>query len=190
MRALWTAATAMESQQLRIDVIANNLANVSTPGYKRSRADFQDLLYQVLKLPGGGSAAGNQVPTGLQLGLGVKPAAISKMFTQGDYLKTGNPLDIAIEGSGFFQILQPTGEASYTRAGAFKIDSNGRVVTSDGIPLEPEILIPADAVDIYVGADGTVSVSIPGQLEAQEVGRIELATFVNQAGLRNIGKNL
>ena len=190
IRSLWSAATGMQAQTLNIDVISNNLANVSTSGFKKSRADFQDLLYQTLRSPGVSSSADTQVPTGIQVGHGVRPAATQKMFTQGEFQTTENELDMAIEGDGFFQILQPNGETAYTRAGSFKIDSDGRVVTSDGFPMEPEITIPTDAVSLSIGTDGTVSVLLANETQGTEIGEIELADFTNPAGLKSIGRNL
>jgi flagellar basal-body rod protein FlgG len=190
MRSLWSAATGMQAQTLNIDVISNNLANVSTSGFKQSRADFQDLLYQTLRPPGVSSSADTQVPTGIQVGLGVRPAATQKMFSEGDLSHTENQLDMAIEGSGFFQVTQPNGNIAYTRAGTFKLDSSGRIVTSDGYPLEPEITIPSDATSVSIGGDGTVSVILPGQSQPSTVGNIELASFTNPAGLNSIGQNL
>jgi flagellar basal-body rod protein FlgG len=175
---------------LNIDVISNNLANVSTSGFKKSRADFQDLLYQTLRSPGVSSSADTQVPTGIQVGHGVRPAATQKMFTQGEFQTTENELDMAIEGDGFFQVVQPNGETAYTRAGSFKIDSDGRVVTSDGFPMEPEITIPTDAISLSIGTDGTVSVLLANETEGTEIGQIELADFTNPAGLKSIGRNL
>lgn len=190
LRSLWIAASGMEAQTLNIDVISNNLANVNTAGFKRSRADFQDLLYQTLRAPGSSSSTGTEVPTGIQLGQGVRPVAVQKLFLQGDYQQTQNELDMAIEGNGFFQVMQPNGEVAYTRSGAFKLDSEGRVVTSDGYALDPEITVPTDATGIYIGTDGTVSVMQPGNTEASEIGTIELARFPNPAGLQSIGRNL
>ena len=190
MRSLWSAATGMQAQTLNIDVISNNLSNVSTSGFKKSRADFQDLLYQTLRSPGVSSSADTQVPTGIQVGHGTRPAATQKMFTQGEFSHTENELDLAIEGGGFFQILQPNGETAYTRAGTFKLDSDGRVVTSDGFPLEPEITIPSDATAVSIGTDGTVSVLLSGESQPSEIGNIELADFINPAGLNSIGRNL
>jgi len=190
MRSLWIAASGMQAQTLNIDVISNNLANVNTTGFKKSRADFQDLLYESIRPPGAASAAGNQVPTGIQLGHGTRPAAVQKIFIQGDYQKTENQLDMAIEGDGFFEILQPNGESGYTRAGSFKIDSSGRVVTSDGFLLQPEITIPDDTIQTSIGTDGTVSVLQAGETVPSELGTIELARFTNPAGLKGIGRNL
>ncbi len=190
IRALFIAATGMEAQKLNIDVIANNLANTNTAGYKKSRADFQELMYQEIATPGASSAEGSQLPSGIQIGLGVKPVAVQKIFQQGDLVNTGNSLDIAIEGEGFFQITKPDGEIAYTRAGTFKLDSEGRIVNSEGYALEPEITIPADAIQITIGSDGRVSVIQPGSNIPNEVGQIEIAKFPNPGGLKAIGKNL
>ena len=190
LRTLWIAASGMEAQTLNIDVIANNLANVNTSGFKRSRADFQDLLYETLRPPGVASAAGNQVPTGIQLGQGTRPVAVQKIFSQGDYEHTQNELDMAIEGNGFFQILQPNGEVAYTRAGAFKLDGEGQIVNSDGYFMEPAISVPTDTTNISIGTDGTISVIQAGENEPTEIGTIQLARFVNPAGLNSIGRNL
>ncbi len=190
IRALWTAASGMEAQQFNIDVIANNLANVNTTGYKKSRADFQDLLYQTLREPGAQSSSSTIYPTGMQLGLGTRPAAVQKVFSQGDFQQTQNPFDLAIEGNGFFQILQPNGEVAYTRAGAFKQDEQGRLVTSDGFTMQPQITIPSDSMSITIGSDGTVSVLQAGQSSPSQVGQIQAVTFSNSPGLRSIGKNL
>ncbi len=190
LRSLWIAATGMQAQALNIDVIANNLANVNTSGFKRSRADFQDLLYETIRMAGSASSEGTEVPTGIQLGHGTRPAAVQKIFVQGDYQHTGNELDIAIEGDGFFQILQPSGEVAYTRAGSFKMDSEGRIVTSDGFLMEPEIAVPLDTRAISIGADGTVSVLQGGSGDSVEIGTIELARVINPAGLNSIGRNL
>ncbi len=190
IRSLFIAATGMEAQKLNIDIIANNLANANTPGYKRSRADFQELMYQEIKSPGATSAGGSQLPSGIQVGLGVQTAAVQKIFEQGDYVNTANPLDMAIEGEGFFQIVKPDGEIAYTRAGTFKLDSEGRIVTSEGYPLEPEITVPADTTQITISSDGRVNVLQPGSNEPTEVGQIELAKLPNPGGLKSIGKNL
>jgi flagellar basal-body rod protein FlgG len=180
----------MQAQSLNIDVISNNLANVSTTGYKRSRADFQDLLYQNIRQAGAASSSENQVPTGIQLGQGTRPVATEKIFIQGNYQNTGNELDIAIEGSGFFQIMQPNGETAYSRAGAFKLNSDGKIVTSDGYPLEPEISVPTNTISVTIGMDGTVSALKAGDVTPTQIGTIELAQFPNQAGLTSIGRNL
>lgn len=190
IRSLFTAATGMQTQQLNVDVISNNIANVNTVGFKRSRADFQDLLYQTLRAPGVPSAEGIQVPSGIQVGLGVRPVAVQKIFTQGDFINTGNSLDLVIEGDGFFQVTRPDGTVAYTRAGAFKLDRDGRIVNSDGFPLEPAITIPADSTSITVGFDGRVSVLQPGNTAPVDIGTIEIARFVNPAGLQALGRNL
>jgi len=187
---MFIAATGMEAQRLNIDVISNNLANVNTSGFKRSRADFQELMYQGIKSPGATSADGTILPSGIQVGLGVKPAAVQKMFKQGDFVSTENPLDLVIEGRGFFQILTPEGEMAYTRAGAFKLDSEGNIVNSDGYAMEPAITIPSDALSITVTTDGTVSILQQGSSTPVEVGQMELAQFTNPGGLSSIGKNL
>ena len=190
IRALWTAASGMESQQKNIDVVANNLANVNTTGFKKSRADFQDLMYQNLKTTGAPSTNTTQIPTGIQIGLGSRLAAVTKIFTTGDLNQTGNALDMAIQGDGFFQIQLPDGTTGYTRAGAFKKDNTGRVVTSDGYPLLPAITIPANATTTTIGNDGTVSVVQAGQNTPTQVGNIQLALFSNPAGLSAQGMNL
>ena len=190
IRTLWIAATGMQAQTLNLDVISNNLANVTTSGFKKSRADFQDLLYETIKPAGATSAEGNEVPTGIQLGHGVKPAAVQKIFVQGDFQYSQNPLDIAIEGDGFFQITMPDGSVAYTRAGTFKINSDGTIVTSDGYSMQPQIDVPADALSITIGNDGTVSVIRQGDTDSTEIGNIELARFINPSGLYAMGKNL
>lgn len=190
LRALWSAATGMQGQSLNIDVIANNLANVNTAGFKKSRADFQDLLYQNLRIADAASSTGSKIPTSNQIGLGTKLAAVAKVFTQGDYKQTGNELDLAIEGRGFFQITDPEGTVVYTRAGAFKLDVDGNIVNSDGYLLEPTISVPSDAIRLTVGPDGTVTVINAGDTATSEVGKIETARFANPAGLTAIGRNL
>lgn len=189
-RSMFIAATGMEAQRLNIDVISNNLANVNTNGFKKSRADFQELLYQDMQTAGAESAAGNEIPTGIQLGLGVEPAAIQKIFKQGDFVSTENPLDLVIEGDGFFQITMPEGDTAYTRAGSFKLDSSGRIVNSNGYPLEPAITIPSDTLQLTVASDGTVSVLQPGSTSTTSIGQIEIAQFINPGGLKALGKNL
>ncbi len=190
IRALWTAATGMEAQQLNMDVIANNLANINTTGFKKSRADFQDLLYQSSRAVGAPAANGSEVPTGIQVGLGTRTAAVQKIFTVGELLHTGNELDLAIEGPGFFQVQQPDGETAFTRAGSFKKDGTGRLVTSDGYPLFPEIVIPENATSITVLEDGTVAAFLDGDQAGTQLGAIELAMFGNSAGLHSLGRNL
>lgn len=190
MRSLWTAASGMTGQQFNIDTIANNLANVNTTGFKKSRVDFQDLLYHTMRYAGAPVTDGAQIPTGIQMGHGVRPVATQKVFTQGTFRQTDNPFDLVIENDGFFQVLLPDGDIAYTRDGAFKKDGSGRLVTSDGFFLEPEIIIPEDALAVTIGADGTVSVTVPGDSDPQYVGQIELARFVNPAGLQSWGRNL
>jgi flagellar basal-body rod protein FlgG len=190
IRSLWTSATGMQAQVLNLDVISNNLANVNTTGFKKSRAEFQDLLYETLRPAGTSSSQDSQVPTGIQIGHGTRPSTVLKIFTQGTMENTDNELDLAIEGDGFFQIILPNGETAYTRDGAFKLDSDGRVVNSDGFALEPEITIPSDTRSISVGMDGTVSVLQAGDTIPSEIGTIELARFVNPAGLVSTGRNL
>ncbi len=190
IRSLYTAATGMEAMDFNMATISNNLANVNTTGFKRSRADFQDLMYQTLRMVGTLSEAGNQVPTGIQLGLGVKPAAVQKIFLQGDFVQTQNELDIAISGKGFFQVTMPDGSIAYSRAGAFKLDNTGAVVTSDGYRLEPSITIPTDATALSIDSTGGVFVTQPGTTTPTLVGTLQTASFVNQAGLQPTGKNL
>jgi flagellar basal-body rod protein FlgG len=190
IRSLWTAATGMTAQQLNMDVISNNLANVNTAGFKKSRADFQDLLYQVSRAAGTESVNGDEVPTGIQVGLGARSAAVQKIFTTGDLQQTGNDLDLAIEGNGFFRVLMPDGEEAYTRGGAFKKDGTGRMVTSDGYPLEPQIVIPENATRLSITEDGAVNAYLDGEAEPNQIGTIELTTFSNPAGLEAIGRNL
>ena len=190
IRSLWTSATGMQAQALNLDVISNNLANVNTSGFKKSRAEFQDLLYETLLPAGTSSSQETEVPAGIQLGHGTRPSSVLKIFSQGNMENTQNELDLAIEGDGFFQITLPNGEIAYTRDGAFKLDSDGRIVNSDGFTMEPEIAIPSDAMSISVGLDGTVSVLQAGESTPSEIGTIELARFINPAGLISMGKNL
>ena len=190
LTALSTAATGMQAQQTNIDVIAHNLANVNTNGFKRSRADFQDLLYQTLQAPGAASSDQTEVPTGIQVGMGSRTAAVQRLFVQGDMQLTENSLDIAIDGDGFLQVQRPNGDIVYTRAGALKLDSQGRVVNSDGFPIEPQIVIPNDVMNITIGTDGTVSVLQPGNVNAQAIGQIRLVTFPNPSGLNGLGRSL
>lgn len=190
IRALWTASTGMEAQQMNIDVIAHNLANVNTTAFKRSRADYQDLLYQEIKTAGASSSSSTTVPTGIQVGQGVRMVSTAKMFSQGNFRQSGNAFDLAIEGAGFFQIATPDGDTAYTRTGEFKVDRDGRIVTSDGYVVQPEITIPQDALTITISADGIVSVVQPGSSTPTEVGNLELARFVNAPGLNPIGRNL
>ena len=189
IRSLSVAATGMEAQQLNIDIISNNLANVNTAGFKKSRGDFQDLLYQTIVPAGSASSDSTQVPTGIQVGMGVKAAAIQKIFTQGEYQQTGNSLDVAIEGDGFLQVMQPNGAIAFTRAGTLKLDFEGKIVTSDGYSIEPNITIPATSTSISIGSSGIVSVTNANG-SVSDVGQIELAKFLNPSGLNSIGKSL
>jgi flagellar basal-body rod protein FlgG len=189
-RALSTAATGMEGQQTKIDVVAHNLANVNTSGFRKSRAEFADLLYETVRTPGAAAAQGRENPTGLQIGHGSRLVSTQRSSAPGQLRQTGNPLDLAIEGGGFFQVSLPDGRMAYTRAGSFKTDSGGRVTTSDGNLLEPAITIPPDATKINIGKDGTVSVTLAGQTRPTQVGRIQLTSFANEAGLQALGGNL
>lgn len=190
IRALWTASTGMEAQQLNIDIIAHNLANVGTTGFKKSRADYQDLLYQEIKSAGASSSDSTMLPTGIQVGQGVRTVATEKIFSQGNFKQTEAPLDIAIEGEGFLQVTKPDGQVAYTRTGELKVDSDGRLVTSDGYLIEPQITIPADAMTVTISADGIVSIKQPGNPTPTQAGSLELARFINPSGLQALGKNL
>jgi flagellar basal-body rod protein FlgG len=190
IRALYSAASGMTAQQLNVDNIANNLANASTTGYKMRRAQFQDLLYQSMTQPGASAGQQTTVPTGLQLGLGTRAASNEIIFTQGNFSQTDNPLDVVIQGNGFFQVRRATGEIAYTRAGTFQLDKTGNLVTSDGDPIEPAITIPSAAQSITIATDGTVSYVLPGQTSAQRAGQIQIAGFQNPAGLNSLGRNL
>jgi flagellar basal-body rod protein FlgG len=190
IRALYSAASGMTAQQLNVDNIAHNLANANTVGFKMRRAQFQDLLYQNLVQPGASAGAQTVVPTGLQLGLGTRPASNEIIFAQGSFQATDNPLDLVIQGHGFFQIRRPSGDLAYTRAGNFHLDRDGNLVTGDGEAMEPQITIPPDAQSITIATDGTVSFLQQGQTAAQLAGQIQLATFQNPAGLNTIGRNL
>ncbi len=190
LRALSTAATGMAAQQLNIDVVANNMANVNTTGFRRSRAEFQDLLYQNVRTPGGSAGDGARLPTGIQIGQGTRTVSTEAIFSQGQMRQTGGPLDLAIEGGGFFQVTRPNGELAYTRAGNLKTDAEGRLVTVDGFAVEPAITIPPDATGITISADGTISVTQAGQTTTSELGRLQLASFANPAGLQAIGRSL
>jgi flagellar basal-body rod protein FlgG len=189
-RSLWIAKTGLEAQQSQLDVITNNLANVGTTGFKRSRAVFEDLLYQTIRQPGGQSSQITQLPSGLQLGTGVRVVAAERLYLQGNLQQTGNDKDLAIQGTGFFQILMPDGTLSYTRDGSFQVNSEGLLVTASGYPVQPSIAIPSDAQTITVGRDGTVSVVQPGSVQPNTVGTIELANFMNPAGLSAQGENV
>lgn len=190
IRALWTASTGMEAQQLNIDLIAHNLANVNTTGFKKSRADYQDLLYQEVKSAGTSSSPSTMVPTGIQIGQGVRTVSTEKIFNQGNFKQTDSSLDVAIEGDGFFQVMKPDGQLAYTRTGELKTDRDGRLVTSDGYTIEPQITIPSDTLAVTISADGIVSVTQPSSTTPTQVGNIELARFVNPSGLSAVGKNM
>ena len=190
IRSLWISKTGLDTQQTQMDTIANNLANVSTSGFKRSRAVFQDLLYQTMRQPGGQTSQQTQLPSGLQIGTGARPVATERIFTQGNLQQTGNDKDVAINGNGFFQVLMPDGTTAYTRDGSFQVDSNGQLVTSAGYPVQPAITIPATALTMTVGRDGTVSVTLPGSPALNQIGSLQLATFLNPAGLESKGENL
>lgn len=190
IKAMRTAATGMIAQQMNVDNIANNLANVNTTGFKKSKIEFQDVLYQNLRTAGTATAVGSQIPAGLAIGYGTKAVATNRQFTEGDLTSTGNPLDMAISGDGFFQVQHPDGSTVYTRDGALKIAGDGRIVTSDGYPLLPEITVPEDTMSISVGTDGTMEVLQFGSEEPAQIGQIELARFINPSGLSAIGRNL
>ena len=188
--ALYTAASGMTAQQLNLDNIANNLSNSSTTGFQQRRLAFSDLLYQNTTMPGSAATQQTTNAAGLQVGLGVRPTTTEVMQTQGDFNTTGNPLDLAISGAGFFQILLPNGQTGYTRSGSFHPDAQGNVVTADGNPLQPAVTVPPDATNITIGSDGTVTVTQPGQTQATQVGSIQLALFVNPGGLNSVGNNI
>lgn len=190
LRALSTAATGMEAQELQMDLIANNLANVNTAGFKKVRGEFQDLLYETIKAPGGTTTTGTQVPTGLQVGQGVHPVATLRQFTVGDLKQTGNSLDLAIEGSGFFQVQLPNGQLGYTRDGSFKVDSEGRLVTASGFLLEPSITLPVDTKSVTIAPDGSVSIVRADNPAAVQAGQLSTVVFTNPAGLEAQGHNL
>jgi len=190
IRALKTAATGMSAQQLNVDNIANNLANINTTGFKRSKVEFQDLFYQTAKVPGRIAGQGVAAPSSLEIGYGTAPVATQKIFSEGEILPTSNPLDLAINGDGFFRITLADGSYAYTRDGAFKLSGDGRIVTTDGEPMDPEISIPEGSTGIVVARDGTVSVTIGNEIDPQEVGTLEIVRFINPAGLKAIGRNL
>ena len=190
MRALNTAASGMSAQQTAVDVIAHNLANVNTTGFRKNRAEFEDLIYQNIRTPGGTTGEGLKLPTGIQIGEGVRLVSTTQIHMQGSLLQTGNSLDLAIEGAGFFKITRPGGEIAYTRAGNFKLDADARLVTVDGYEIDPPISIPTNATSLTVSPDGTVSVTVPDSTATQEVGKIQLANFLNPAGLLAIGRTL
>ncbi|MCI6340124.1 MAG: flagellar basal-body rod protein FlgG [Campylobacter sp.] len=190
LRSLFTAATGMIAQQTQVDVTSHNIANVNTMGYKKNRAEFADLMYQAMSYAGTPTSTTTTHPTGIEVGLGVRPQAITKIHSQGYFKETGNNLDMVIAGNGFFQVQMPDGTTAYTRNGAWKLDSVGNIVNDDGLQLVPNITIPADATQISIGIDGTVSVLQPGAAEMQQVGQIEIVNFINPAGLHSSGDNL
>lgn len=190
IRSLWISKTGLDAQQTQMDVIANNLANINTTGFKRSRAVFEDLLYQNLRQPGAQSSQQTQVPSGLQVGTGVRPVAAERIHTQGNLQQTGNRLDLAIQGNGFFQVLLPDGSTAYTRDGSFQTDSQGQLVTSSGYVVQPALTIPANAISVTVGLDGVVTITQPGNSAPVQIGSMQLATFINPAGLESMGQNL
>ncbi len=190
IRALYSAGSGMAAEQMNLDNIANNLANANTTGFKMRRTQFQDLLYQNFIQPGAAAGAQTVVPSGLQIGLGTRPASNEVIFTQGNFQSTDNPLDVVIQGKGFFQVQRPDGSLAYTRAGNFQLDRNGTLVTADGDPVQPQITIPAQAQTITIAPDGTVSYTQPGQTASQVAGQIQLANFPNPAGLNSIGSTL
>jgi flagellar basal-body rod protein FlgG len=190
MRSLWTSKTGMEAQQTQLDVISHNLANVATNGYKKSHAVFEDLMYQNLRQTGAASSEQTQLPTGLQVGLGVRTVATSRQFSQGGLQQTTNSLDVAVKGNGFFQIQMPDGTTGYTRDGAFQLNATGQLVTNNGQLVQPGVTIPPNAQSITIAQDGKVTVAMPGQAAPQSVGQLTLASFVNPAGLEPRGQNL
>lgn len=190
IRSLWIAKTGLDAQQTNLDVISNNLANVATNGYKRQRAVFEDLLYQTIRQPGAQSSQQTQIPSGLTLGTGARTISTERIYTQGSLQRTENSLDMAVNGNGFFQVSLPDGTTAYTRDGAFQRDSTGQIVTSNGYPISPPIVIPPDAITISVSRDGVVEVVQPGNAAPAVVGNIQLASFVNNGGLQSIGENL
>ena len=189
-QALWVAKTGLDAQQTRMSVVANNLANTNTTGFKRDRANFEDLLYQQLRQPGGATSAQTQLPSGLQLGTGVRVVSTVKDFEQGNPQQTGRALDVMINGRGFFEVRMPDGTPAYTRDGSFQINSEGELVTASGVPIEPGIQVPEGAQSMTVGNDGTVSVQMAGQAQALEIGMLTISDFINPAGLQARGQNL
>jgi flagellar basal-body rod protein FlgG len=190
IRSLWIAKTGLDAQQTNLDVISNNLANVSTNGFKRARAVFEDLLYQTLRQPGAQSSQQTQVPSGLMLGTGVRPVSSARIFSQGSLQRTEGPLDIAINGNGFFQVQMPDGTLAYTRDGSFQLDNTGQVVTSSGYPLSPAITLPSTATSISISRDGIVSYAEQGVTATTQAGTIQLAGFINNGGLQSVGENM
>jgi len=190
MRSLWISKTGMEAQQTQLDTISNNLANASTNGYKRSHAVFEDLMYQNLRQSGANSTDQTTAPTGLQVGLGTRAVATSRSFSQGNLQQSSNPLDVAISGQGFFELQMPDGTTGYTRDGSFQVNATGQLVTNNGYSVQPGITIPANATSVTIGSDGTVSVVLPTQATPQTVGKLQVASFINPAGLDPKGQNI
>ena len=190
IRSLWIARTGLDAQQTSLDVIANNLANVSTNGFKRARPVFEDLLYQTLRQPGAQSSQSTQIPSGLQLGTGTRPVSTARIHTQGSLQQTGNDLDVAIDGAGFLQVLLPDGTTAYTRDGSLQKDNQGQLVTSSGYTVQPSVTIPANALTVTISKDGVVSVTQPGTTATTQVGTLQVATFINVGGLQSVGENL
>jgi flagellar basal-body rod protein FlgG len=190
IRSIYTAATGMEAQQLYMDTISNNLANVNTTGFKRVKAEFQDLMYQTLREPGARNPEGGMAPAGIEVGLGVRPGATQRIYEQGSLSQSGNPMDIAIQGTGFFQVAMPDGGTAYKRDGSFKLSADGTIVTSDGFFLEPQITVPEGGQELSIDPRGRVTCVLPGETESTEIGQMELARFVNPGGLSALGNNL
>jgi flagellar basal-body rod protein FlgG len=190
IRSLWIAKTGMDAMQNQMDVIANNLANTGTTGFKASRAVFEDLLYQTMRQPGSNSSQQTQLPSGLQIGTGVRPVAVERLQTQGNLSQTNNNLDVAINGGGFFQVLMPDGTTAYTRDGSFQVNNQGQLVTSNGYPVQPAITIPSNALTTTIASDGTVTITQPGTPNPVQIGNLQLALFINPTGLQSMGQNL
>jgi flagellar basal-body rod protein FlgG len=190
MRSLWISKTGLDAQQMQLDTISHNLANVGTNGYKRAHAQFEDLLYQNLRQAGAQETQQNMLPSGLQLGTGVRPVGTARVFSQGNLNRTENPLDLAINGNGFLQVQMPDGTTAYTRDGALRVDAQGQLVTANGNPITPAITVPPNATSVTIGSDGVVSAVVPGNANATQVGTIQTATFVNPGGLDPVGQNL
>ncbi|CAL4322767.1 Flagellar basal-body rod protein FlgG [Buchnera aphidicola (Eriosoma grossulariae)] len=188
--SLWIAKTGLDAQQINMNVISNNLANVSTNGFKKSHAIFEDLMYQTLRQPGVTCSNNSNIPSGLQLGTGVRPIATERIHTQGNLSKTGSSKDLAINGQGFFQVQLPNGNIAYTRDGSFQIDKNGQLGTSSGFALQPTVNIPLHAVNIHIGRDGAIFVTLQGEVNQNQIGQLNLVNFVNNAGLESLGENL
>lgn len=189
-RALWSAKTGLDAQQTRMAVISNNLANANTTGFKRDRAVFEDLVYQNVRQVGASSSQETQLPSGLNVGTGVRVVATEKLFSQGNINKTDNPLDVAIQGQGFFEILRPDGSVGYTRDGSFQLNSQGQIVTSSGYPLQPGLSVPENATSLTIAEDGTVTAAIPGSTQPTQIGNLQLVNFINPAGLQAEGGNV